>query len=49
MKTESKKASRHTKGHVKVQSHPISQYLKKSAAKELANPPEFPQLAHSGK
>jgi hypothetical protein len=49
MKTKSKKASPHTKEHVKVQSHPISQYLKKSAAKELAKPPEFPQLAHTGK
>jgi hypothetical protein len=49
MRIKSKKTSPHTKEHVKVQSHPIAQYLKKSAAKELAKPPEFPRLAHSGK
>jgi hypothetical protein len=49
MNTKSKKASHHAKEHTKVQSHPISQYLKKSAAKELAKPPEFPRLATTGK
>jgi hypothetical protein len=49
MKMKSKKASPHAKEHAKVQSVPISQYLKKSAAKELAKPPEFPRLVHSGK
>jgi len=49
MEKDSKKAPPHATEHAKVQSRPIAQYLKKSAVKELAKPPEFPQLATTGK